>query len=64
MSAKTEPPPPSPAGQVADGDISKEGLMKLTVKELRERCKAAGVPTSGKKSDIVDRLLKALLVIS
>ncbi|CAN0296682.1 unnamed protein product [Hapterophycus canaliculatus] len=38
--------------------------MKSTVKQLRERCKAVGVPTSGKKSDIVDRLLESGLVTS
>ncbi|CAN0454831.1 unnamed protein product [Ascophyllum nodosum] len=39
---------------------SKSELMKLTVKELRERCKGADVPTTGKKTDLVDRLLESL----
>lgn len=48
----------------AEAAVSKEGLMKSTVKDLRERCKAAGVPTSGKKSDLVDRLVEASLSIA
>lgn len=55
---------PAAAGEAGGGGLSKEGLMKLTVKDLRERCKAAGVPTSGRKADIVDRLLDAGLVAS
>lgn len=39
---------------------SRSGLMKLTVKDLREHCKGAGMPTTGKKSDLVDRLLESV----
>tara|TARA_B100001540_G_scaffold311567_2_gene331211 strand:- start:1942 stop:2271 length:330 start_codon:yes stop_codon:yes gene_type:complete len=30
--------------------------QKLTVKELRERCEAMGLPTTGKKADLMSRL--------
>jgi hypothetical protein len=33
-------------------------LGKLKVPELRDRCKAAGLPTVGNKDDLVDRLLE------
>ena len=52
-----------PVGAAA-ATVSKEGLMKSTVKDLRERCKATGLPTSGKKSDLVDRLVEASLSIA
>lgn len=47
------------AGGSAGVDLSPAGLKKLTVKELRERCKGAGVPTSGKKAELIERLLNA-----
>eukprot|EP00903_Cladosiphon_okamuranus_P018813 g17304.t2 len=59
--AAVAPAPAEPAGAPA---VSKERLMKSTVKDLRERCKAAGVPTSGKKSDLVDRLVEASLSVA
>lgn len=43
------------------GQVSQAGLMKLTVRDLRERCKEAGVATTGKKADLVDRLLQSLV---
>lgn len=67
-SPKAKTPPPAGGGGPAEGlggvSMSRELLMKSTVKELRERCKAVGVPTSGKKADIVDRLLASGLVKS
>ena len=33
-----------------------EDLTKLTVSELKERCKARGLPVGGKKSDLIERL--------
>lgn len=70
-SRATSPAPVAAAAPAAGGGagaaraaVSKEGLMKSTVKDLRERCKAAGVPTSGKKSDLVDRLVEASLSVA
>lgn len=34
-----------------DGD-----LKKLKVSELREKCKELGLPTTGKKDDLIDRI--------
>lgn len=39
---------------------SKSSLMKLTVKDLREQCKEAGMPITGRKADLVDRLLESV----
>ena len=39
----------------ADED-SVEDLSSLSVAELKERCKAAGLPVGGKKADLVARL--------
>ena len=39
----------------ADED-SGEDLSSLSVAELKERCKAAGLPVGGKKADLVARL--------
>ena len=33
-----------------------EDLSKLSVAELKERCKAAGLPVGGKKADLIERL--------
>lgn len=49
------------AGVGAAIDLSPAGLKKLTVKDLRERCKGAGVATSGKKAELIERLLNALV---
>ena len=38
------------------GDSSDEDLSSLTVVELKERCKAAGLKVGGKKSDLIARL--------
>jgi len=35
---------------------SSEDLSSLSVAELKERCKAAGLPVGGKKADLIDRL--------
>ena len=35
---------------------SRSGALKRSVKELRERCKAAGVKVSGRKDELVTRL--------
>ena len=43
-------PPPAPAAATASN------LSALNVKELKARCKAAGLPTTGKKGDLVARL--------
>jgi len=41
---------------VEEEDDSSEDLSSLSVAELKERCKAAGLPVGGKKADLVDRL--------
>ena len=40
---------------VEEEDVS-EDLSSLSVAELKERCKAAGLPVGGKKADLIDRL--------
>ena len=37
-------------------DLSGTGLNALSVKDLRDRLKSLGLPTSGRKSELVDRL--------
>lgn len=37
-------------------DVSGTDLDALTVKDLRDRLKALGLPTSGRKSELIDRL--------
>ncbi|MCH1461805.1 MAG: SAP domain-containing protein, partial [Candidatus Poseidonia sp.] len=40
-----------------DGDSNEtEDLSKLSVAELKERLKAAGMPVGGKKADLIARL--------
>ena len=41
---------------VADEPESDEDLTSLSVAELKERCKAAGLPVGGKKADLIARL--------
>ena len=43
---------------VEDEDDQDEGedLSKLSVADLKERLKAAGLPVGGKKADLIDRL--------
>ncbi len=36
--------------------ISMGKLAKMTVPELKESCKERGLPVSGKKGDLIDRL--------
>ncbi|CAM9539834.1 unnamed protein product [Discosporangium mesarthrocarpum] len=42
---------------VGEGLGGRDELMRKTVKDLRGLCKASGVPTTGKKADLVERLL-------
>jgi FKBP-type peptidyl-prolyl cis-trans isomerase 2 len=42
-------------GVEEDADSS-EDLSSLSVAELKERCKAAGLPVGGKKANLIDRL--------
>ncbi|MBT6802074.1 MAG: hypothetical protein HOA42_00260, partial [Euryarchaeota archaeon] len=42
---------------VEDEGFDRQSLSKLKVTELRELCKEAGVLISGKKDDLIDRLL-------
>jgi chromosome segregation ATPase len=49
---------PMPAPPVASQELSTSQLMKKTVAELRELCKLAGVATTGKKRDLVDKLIQ------
>ena len=46
------------AADAEESDDSDDGedLSKLSVAELKERCKAAGLPVSGKKADLIARL--------
>jgi ABC-type Zn2+ transport system substrate-binding protein/surface adhesin len=39
-----------------DEDGADEDLNSMTVAELKERCKAAGLPVGGKKADLIARL--------
>jgi hypothetical protein len=40
-------------------DIDVDAIKSLTVSALKERLKAAGLPVSGKKAELVERLLAA-----
>ena len=40
-------------------DIDVDALKSLTVSALKERLKAAGLPVSGKKADLIARLITA-----
>ena len=42
-----------------DTDAADEDLSKLTVAELKQRCTDAGLATSGKKADLIERLSNA-----
>lgn len=53
--AHKEVAPPVAMGD--EEDISAAKLNALTVKDLRERCKGVGVPSSGKKAELIERLL-------
>ena len=39
-----------------DEEDSVEDLSSLSVAQLKERCKAAGLPVGGKKADLIARL--------
>ncbi|HII48593.1 MAG TPA: SAP domain-containing protein [Candidatus Thalassarchaeaceae archaeon] len=39
-----------------DEGSSDEDLSSLSVADLKERCKAAGLPVGGKKADLIERL--------
>ena len=41
------------APMVADELESEEDLTSLSVADLKERCKAAGLPVGGKKADLI-----------
>ena len=41
---------------VEEDDDNSEDLSSLSVAELKERCKAAGLTVGGKKADLIDRL--------
>lgn len=45
-----------PRGFGVEEEDDSEDLSSLTVAELKERCKAAGLPVGGKKADLIDRL--------
>ncbi|NCG00783.1 MAG: hypothetical protein GWP25_03215, partial [Euryarchaeota archaeon] len=48
---------PEPRGfGVEDEDDHGEDLSSLSVAELKERCKAAGLKVGGKKADLIARL--------
>ena len=44
------------APMVADEPEPEEDLSSLSVADLKERCKAAGLPVGGKKADLIARL--------
>ena len=52
--AEAEEPPAEEAP--AEEEVADEDLTALTVPELKERLKAAGLPVSGKKADLIARL--------
>ena len=52
--AEAEEPPADEAP--AEEEVADEDLTALTVPELKERLKAAGLPVSGKKADLIARL--------
>ncbi|HIL00274.1 MAG TPA: hypothetical protein EYG14_04830, partial [Candidatus Poseidoniales archaeon] len=45
---------------VEEEGFDRQTLSKLKVTELRELCKEAGVFVSGKKADLIDRLLSSV----
>jgi len=45
-----------PRGFGVEEEDDGEDLSSLSVAELKERCKAAGLPVGGKKADLIDRL--------
>lgn len=50
----------SPMVAEEDGqDDASEDLQSLSVAELKERCKAAGLPVGGKKADLIARLAES-----
>lgn len=51
----------APAVATGDGDLSAAKLSTFTVKDLRERCKGVGVSSSGKKAELIERLLNAVV---
>ena len=48
--------PPSLCGGVRLRMLSSEDLSSLTVVQLKERLRAAGLPVSGRKAELIDRL--------
>ena len=46
-------------GEEENTDAADEDLSKLTVAELKQRCTDAGLATSGKKADLIERLSNA-----
>jgi len=45
-----------PRGFGVEEEDDSEDLSSLSVAELKERCKAAGLKVGGKKADLIDRL--------
>ena len=41
----------------SDGKATKAGLQKLTVKQLKGRLREKGLKVSGRKADLVERLM-------
>ena len=49
----------SVVGSLDSGDFDVDALKSLTVSALKERLKVAGLPVSGKKADLIARLITA-----
>ena len=53
--------PPMTEDTVIDGDEIRSRLQKLKVVELKEELRKHGMPVSGKKADLVERLVSAMV---
>jgi len=57
--AKIEVLPDTTFGVQGENQNSEEELLKLTVPLLKEKLRAVGLPVSGKKAVLVERLVEA-----
>ena len=56
--AEPEPEPESsPPPQTAVDEVAAAGLQKMTVAQLKDQLRDRGMKVSGKKQDLIDRLL-------
>jgi hypothetical protein len=53
----------SSSEELAESELIQEDCNKKTVKELRAQCKTLGIKSSGRKGDLIQRILKFQYVI-